>query len=902
MRKVVKLFIRREAIKSKGSEKLLSILKKIFVGSNLRRFILVIILSVVTGILSYNFYQNKEFQNLRNKNEIVEDKLKDMVKECKEYFNGRIKCFGIEGEFKRKDSFFKNEDELYQKNGNKDHKMLFRFLTVRNENGEMFWDYWPYKDVLKYAPKEVNINKSNVESYISKNSYAYIKYGQNYAKGYISILPKNPREEKTDITNWTTYYWLDKRDYSSDDIIKSIDININNARKMAALICALGIVTLMYLISLLAYIKRFGISELLSDIKARIIRIGINCTKLPFWNPCKKLLKIIKKVFIGGVLRRSIMLLIFLIAVGIVDYHFYASDNYKNWFNRDWALQDKLTDLSRPYIKKLDKYTNDFYKIAHNQITEEDFEKQDFGGDSRIYSPSVRFVVVNNKNGKVYWEYWTLADLKVYGGNKETIDKNIEAYIKKNSYVYNKVGRGGSGVSIPSPKFAAETGAKISYGEIDVTEYYWIDKRNDFAENIVDDINLKISIAYKNIELLAALVAAAGLYLISLLLYIKKFGIKEFLKDIKSEFIELKRKFDFVCEKLSFKGPYKKAVIIFIVTLVFYMVLIYTIYYGRDLSLFIKVFILSEERSILLFMIFIFVVFLLSLKKIKKFKYTLEYTEKIASGNLSLEIKKSGNFDMDKLAISINSIKDGYERAFREAIKNERVKTELIANVSHDLKTPLTSILTYVDLLKRNNLSLEEKEDYMKIVEKKTKKLNNLIEDLVEVSEVNSGKIKLNKEKIDMISLIYQVLGECSNYHDEKNIKFKVKSFSEKVELYIDGKRMSRLIGNVISNSIKYSMPNTNVYVEVKKENDDIIVSFKSISENEMKFDVNEIFDRFKRGDESRNSKIEGSGLGLAIAKGIAELHGGRMYAEKEGDLFKMFLILKVTPYDLILN
>lgn len=864
---------------------LLSVLKKIFVGSNLRRFILVILLSVVTGILSYNFYQNKEFQNLRNKNEIVEDKLKDMVKEWKEYFNVRIKCFGIEDESKREESFFKTEYELYQKHDNKDHKMLFRFVTINNENGEMFWEDWPNKDILKYEPKEVNINKSNVESYISKNSYTYIKYGQNYAKGYISILPKNPGEEKTDITNWTTYYWLDKRDYSSDDIIKTIDININNARKMAALICALGIVTLIYLISLLAYIIRVGIRGVLNDIKV----ICLNFIKLPVWSPCKILLKIIKKVFIGGVLRRSIMLVILLIAVGIVDYHFYASDNYKNWFNRDWVLQDKLNDLSSQCKKSLYKYTNYFWKISNNEIKEEDFEKHEFIGVQYGDADIVRFVVVDKENGKIYWDYWALANMKISKENKKDADKDVEAYIKKNSYVYNK--DGGGCASIPSPQNAILTGEKIQTQNI--TEYFWLDKRDYTAQDIVDDIKLKINIARKNLELLAVLIAVASLYLISLLLYIKKFGIKKFLKDIKSEFIEFKRKLDFVCEKLSFEGPYKKSVIIFLITLIFYLTISCIEDGEKDPAYFIKKIILLEEPTAFVFILFIFIVFLLSLKKIKKFKYTLEYTEKIAKGDLLLEIKKSGDIDTDKLAVNINSIRDGYERAFTEAIKNERVKTELIANVSHDLKTPLTSILTYVDLLKRDNLSLEEKEDYMKIVEKKTKKLGTLIDDLVEVSEVNSGKIKLNKEKIDMVSLIYQVIGEGSNYHDEKNIRFKVKSFSEKVELYIDGKRMSRLIGNVISNSIKYSMPNTNVYVEVKKENDDIIVSFKSISENEMKFDVNEIFDRFKRGDESRNSKIEGSGLGLAIAKGIAELHGGRMYAEKEGDLFKMFLVLK---------
>lgn len=871
---------------------LLSLLKKFFVGSKLRRFILVIILSVVTGMLSYNFYQNKEFQNLRNKNEIVEDKLKDMVKEYKEYFDLRIKCFGIEGESKREESFFKTEYEFYQKHNNKDHKMLFRFVTINNESGEMFWQDWPYKDNFKYEPKEVNINKSNVESYISKNSYTYIKYGQNYAKGYISILPKNPGEKKTDITNWTTYYWLDKRDYSSDDIIKSVDLNINNARKMAALICALGIVTLMYLISLLVYIIRTGIRGVLNDIKV----IGLNCMKSPFLSPCKILLKIIKKVFIGGVLRRSIMLLILLIAVGIVDYYFYASDNYKNWFNRKWALDDKLNSLSRDYEKELGKYTNHFFKINDGEIKEEDFEKHDFESYNHENGNAVKFVVVDNKKHKVFWEYWALADLKVHREDKAAVDKNIIAYIKKNAYVYNSGGMSvGGDTFIPSPKYAALTGIEpgIEAVYMDMTVYYWLDKRDVRVDPLLHDINLKINIAYKNIEVLAALIAVASLYLIFLLIYIKKFGIKKSLKDIKDECMELKRKFDFASEKLSFEGPYKKSFIIFAITLIFYLTISYVMDGEKNPVYFIKKIIFLEKPIVFVFILFIFMVFLLSLKKIKNFKYTLEYTENIASGDLSLEIKKSGDIDMDKLAISINSIRNGYEMAFKETVKNERVKTELIANVSHDLKTPLTSILTYVDLLKRDNLSLEEKEDYMKIVEKKTTKLNTLIEDLVEVSEVNSGKIKLNKEKVDMVSLIYQVIGECSNYHDEKNIKFKVKSFSEKVELYIDGRRMSRLIGNVISNSIKYSMPNTNVYVEVEKENDDIIVSFKSISEDEMKFDVNEIFDRFKRGDESRNSKVEGSGLGLAIAKGIAELHGGRMYAEKEGDLFKMFLVLK---------
>lgn len=836
----------------------------------MRRTILIMILLVTASIVSYDFYSSGKVMYLKNKNEILEYKLNSMIDGYEKNLDKYMRCWEVEDPVGIWECYIdSNLNRIKPIAG-------VRYVAVNNINGKLFWDYWPMKYYLQYGTKEASFNKNNIETYINKNSYKYIKYGYSGSE-YIKKLPKNSSDKKIATANWTVYYWFDKRDNSVDKVLNDINSNIHNARKTMALICVLYISIAIYLISFLAYIKRFGIKAISIDIKISIKQIGTMFKKLPFWNVCKKIIGVVKKILIGSLLRRVVIFVVLLIAVGVVDYHFYASDNYKNWVNRKWMLRDELISLSRGYDKELDKYTNYFYKITNGQIKEEDFEKHEFVSHYKGQSYIVKTVVVNNIDGKVFWDYWTLADLSLYGENKNNIDKNIEAYVKKNSYVYIKSGMKDD--FIPNPKVATLTGEKIGFREF--TVYYWLDKRDQSAAGIVYDINLKIEKARENVELLVSLIAIVIVYLTSLFIYIKKFGIKKFLKDMKAEITEFKNKCDFICEKLSFEGPYKKSYIIFISTIIFYLL----VEYSLDPE--------EEVPSHFLFIIFIFILFLFSLKKARYFKDILEYTYKLASGNLSLNIKKSKDCDMDKLTNSINSIKLGYEEAFKDRIKTEIAKTELIANVSHDLKTPLTSILSYADLIKRDNLSLEEKQDYMKIVDMKTEKLSILINDLIEVSEVNNGKIQLHKEEIDIIALIYQVIGECSNYHEEKKIKFKVKSFKDRVMLCVDGKRMSRLIGNVISNSIKYSMPNTNVYIEIKKESDQIIIAFKSISENEMQFDVKEIFERFKRGDESRNSKVEGSGLGLAIAKGIAELHGGRMYAEKEGDMFKMYLILK---------
>lgn len=266
--------------------------------------------------------------------------------------------------------------------------------------------------------------------------------------------------------------------------------------------------------------------------------------------------------------------------------------------------------------------------------------------------------------------------------------------------------------------------------------------------------------------------------------------------------------------------------------------------------------------------------------------------KRINEGEVDYHIVEQGGSEILELIENINKIKEGYEIAVEDTIKNEKVKTELISNVSHDLRTPLTSIINYVNILKANDITEEERQDYLKILDQKSKKLKVLIDDLFEMSKINSGKIILIKEKIDIMSLIHQAVGEYSYLYEDKNIEFKVSSAVEELYIELDGKMMSRAIENVVINALKYSLENTRVYIDIVDEEESIGISVKNIANYEMNFNNEEIFERFARGDESRNSKVDGSGLGLAITKSIIELHGGRVNISREGDMFKIYINL----------
>jgi len=260
-------------------------------------------------------------------------------------------------------------------------------------------------------------------------------------------------------------------------------------------------------------------------------------------------------------------------------------------------------------------------------------------------------------------------------------------------------------------------------------------------------------------------------------------------------------------------------------------------------------------------------------------------TEEIVSGNLNYIIEEKGSGDILKIAHNINNMKSGFEKSLDNEMKSERLKSELITNVSHDLKTPLTSIINYVDLLKKEDITKEEAKSYISVLDRKSQRLKILIDDLFEASKMASGSVELNMEKVDVTSLLKQTLAELDGKINESSLTFRLKMPEEKVYANLDGKKTWRVFENLINNVLKYSQPNSRVYIDLLEEDHKVVITMKNMSSYEMDFDKEEIFERFKRGDKSRNT--EGSGLGLSIAKSILEIQGGNLSIEIDGDLFK---------------
>lgn len=266
----------------------------------------------------------------------------------------------------------------------------------------------------------------------------------------------------------------------------------------------------------------------------------------------------------------------------------------------------------------------------------------------------------------------------------------------------------------------------------------------------------------------------------------------------------------------------------------------------------------------------------------------LKATKQLSQGHFDVQINQDiGIFN--PLKDEFVHIKDGFQKAVDEEVKSQKMKTELISNVSHDLKTPLTSIITYVDLLKNNDISEEDQKHYLDILERNSLRLKNLIEDLFEVSKANSGDIKLELVDIDIIALIKQAELECQDKLEEKHLMMKWNGIDEKVICHLDSSKTYRIFENLFMNISKYALSNTRVYIDIRELNDSVHIIFKNISEAEMTFNENEIVERFVQGDKSRNS--HGSGLGLAIVKSFTELQGGQFQIELDGDLFKSIII-----------
>lgn len=277
----------------------------------------------------------------------------------------------------------------------------------------------------------------------------------------------------------------------------------------------------------------------------------------------------------------------------------------------------------------------------------------------------------------------------------------------------------------------------------------------------------------------------------------------------------------------------------------------------------------------------------------------LEYNKKLNQIKSALREIYNGNNNvhlntdelkgtLKELATYVNDVSNGFSNAVQESLKSERLRTELITNVSHDIKTPLTSIINYVDLIKQENIEDEKVNEYIKVLDQKSQRLKKLIDDLVEASKASSGNVKLNIEEINLDELLKQVIGEFEDRFDEKKLTVDLNLPRENVKILADNRYMYRIIENLFSNISKYSMENTRVYIDLINTGYMIKLEIKNVSKEKLNISADELMQRFVRGDKSRYT--EGSGLGLSIAESLAGLQNIKFKIEIDGDLFKAIL------------
>lgn len=569
---------------------------------------------------------------------------------------------------------------------------------------------------------------------------------------------------------------------------------------------------------------------------------------------------------------------------------------YDLWLNKCAVIGNYYLYQNTNYLRVLSEMPqNELDKISANSIT---LKKQN------DYNNLVKFIVIDRSNNT-----FLTNDIN----NIEFIKDNLKLFSKETGELYKYISNIGKWYNITytsetAPAYRDYEGSKIQNPN-NFVEAYWFPK--DYKYSVEDEVVLSgilsnVKTDYQDIinssEVSTVSIKSylqkdkisiyIYLVLIIIMMLILYFLSKErIIRGIKGSFVvKVTQKINnwFGSRSTLFKFG------IFVLSTSFALFIVAGI---------ILEYRMSYKLAMMFFIGLIFYLIVILPKIIKFSRYIDEITkgiDKITSGDLNHLIVEKGDKSLSKLANNINKLNKGFKVSIEDQIKNEKLKSELVANVSHDLKTPLTSIINYTDILLRENISEEEKREYLNILNRKGLKLKSLIEDLFEISKINSGKVELNMENLDVIELANQSIAEYSDseVYKDKNLIFIIKPCAAKIEMDLDGKKMSRVFENLINNALKYSLNDTRVFVEIediikiKDIKQGIKIAFKNISSTALDFHKEEIFERFSRGDKSRNSNIDGSGLGLAIAKSIVELHGGKMYIEFDGDMFKVIIEL----------
>lgn len=292
--------------------------------------------------------------------------------------------------------------------------------------------------------------------------------------------------------------------------------------------------------------------------------------------------------------------------------------------------------------------------------------------------------------------------------------------------------------------------------------------------------------------------------------------------------------------------------------------------------------------TLTLYFIVFTIIYIIAIKTVNEIGRISIESSKISAGDFDYKVSKNYQI-FDRIIDNFNNIGNNLDKAVEEATKSQKMKTELITNVSHDLKTPLTSIINYSDLLNKDSSNNQKAKEYSKIIYDKSLRLKTLIEDLFEVSKASSENIQLNLEKIDFKALILQAMGEWEDKFKEKNIEFVSTLPENPLILDLDGQKISRVLDNIFSNIYKYGAEHSRVYIDLISDNK-VKLFVKNISKYPLNISAEELMERFTRGDKSRNT--EGSGLGLSIADSLINAHKGEFHIEIDGDLFKTIIIL----------
>ncbi len=263
--------------------------------------------------------------------------------------------------------------------------------------------------------------------------------------------------------------------------------------------------------------------------------------------------------------------------------------------------------------------------------------------------------------------------------------------------------------------------------------------------------------------------------------------------------------------------------------------------------------------------------------------------QRMAQGDLQSKVNTEKMFwEFKKHGESLNNISDGLSKAVEQRMQSEHFRTELITNVSHDIKTPLTSIVNYVDLLQKENIDNEKVQEYLEVLSRQSARLKKLTEDLVEASKASTGNIQIQKETLELGVFLTQTLGEFQERLADAGLQVVMHKPEEEIQVQADGRHLYRVVDNLLQNICKYGMPDTRVYIDLIKEEKEVMISFKNISRYELNISGEALMERFVRGDASRHT--EGSGLGLSIAQSLMELMGGKLELIVDGDLFKVIL------------